>query len=55
MLGNESKLGKIMENTSPLPLKKFNIFTIKRIHTQPGNNYQLTNRRKNQETARKKT
>ena len=36
MLGNESKLGKIItESRSPLPLKKFNVFTIKKNSYKP--------------------
>lgn len=50
MLDNESKVGKIIiENGSLLPLKKFNVFNIKRIHTNPVNNYQFISRQKNKE------
>lgn len=50
MLDNESKVRKIIiENRSLLPLKKFNVFNIKRIHTNPVNYYQFISRQKNKE------
>lgn len=50
MLDNKSKAGKIIrENRSLLPLKKFNVFNIKRTHANPVNSHQFTSGGKNKE------